>query len=113
MRITDVKLIGEQISGNNDGSALAVGIADGYEYVDGKRTENQICKKVEAVMPNNKFDKFVIKVAGVKHPLTAELIAQNGGSVKVRFKNLTGKFYRTSSGEYALSCTADAVEVVA
>lgn len=113
IRVTDVKLTAEQIAGVNDGSAFAVGIADGYEYVDGKRTENQTHKKVEAVMPNNKYEKILVKVAGVKHPLTAELIAQNGGTVKVRFKNLTGKFYRTSSGEYALSCTADAVEVVA
>lgn len=113
IRVTDIKLNAEQIAGVNDGSAFAVGIADGYEYVDGKRTENQTHKKVEAVMPNNKYEKILVKVAGVKHPLTAELIAQNGGTVKVRFKNLTGKFYRTSSGEYALSCTADAVEVVA
>lgn len=112
MRITDIKLNAEQIAGVNDGSALAVGITDGYEYVDGKRTEKQTHKKVEAVMLNNKYEKILVKVAGVKHSLTAELLAQNGGTVKVKFKNLTGKFYRTSGGEYALSCTADAVEVV-
>lgn len=113
IRITDIKLTAEQLAGVKEGSALAVGITDGYEYVDGKRTENQTHKKVEAVMLNNKYEKIIVKVAGVKHPLTAELIAQSGGAVSVRFKNLTGKFYRTSSGEYALTCVADGVEVVA
>lgn len=113
MRITDIKLTVEQITGTSDGSALAVGIADGFEYVNGKRTENQTHKKVEAVMPNNKYEKVTVKVDGVKNPLTPELIAQGGGTVKVKFKGLTGKFYRTNSGEYALSCTATGVEVVA
>ncbi|MBR5509580.1 MAG: hypothetical protein IKV59_05960 [Lachnospiraceae bacterium] len=113
IRVTDIKLTAEQIAGVNDGSALAVGISDGYEYADGKRTEKQTHKKVEAVMPNNKYEKIMVKVAGEKHPLTAELIAQNGGTVKVKFKNLTGKFYRSNGGDYMLSCTASAVEVVA
>lgn len=113
IRITDIKLTTEQIAGVNDGNALAVGITDGYEFVDGKRTEHQTHKKVEAVMLNNKYEKIIVKVVGIKQSLTAEMIAQSGGTVKVRFKNLTGKFYRTSSGEYALSCTADGVEVAA
>ena len=113
IRITDIKLTAEQIAGTKDGSALAVGISDGYEYVDGKRTENQTHKKIEAVLPNNKYEKVTVKVAGVKNPLTNELIVQKGGTVGIRFVNLQAKFYRTSSGEYALSCTADAVEVVA
>lgn len=112
MKVTDVILTPKQIAGEDDGHALAVGISNGFEYVDGRRTDNQTHKKVEAVMINNKYEKVTVKVAGVKHQLTSELIAQNGGAVKVKFKNLTGKFYRTSSGEYALSCTADGIEVV-
>ena len=69
IKITDIKLTAEQIAGVNDGSGVAVGMTDVYEYVDGKRTENLTHKKVEVVMPNNKYEKIFVKVAGVKHPL--------------------------------------------
>lgn len=113
IKITDIILTAEQIVGSREGVALAVGISEGYQYEDGKRTENITHKKVEIVIPSRKYEKVTVKVQGVKHPLSTELLAQNGGAVKVRFKNLLGKFYRTSSGEYALSCTADGIEVIA
>ncbi len=112
MKVTDIILTEEQIAGTIDGNALALSMTDGYEYSEGKRTDNMTHKKVEAVMIHNKFNKVIVKVKGTKHPLTNELIAQQGGSVKVKFKNLQGKFYRTSSGEYTLTSTADGVEVV-
>ena len=44
--------------------------------------------------------------------ITNDQIQQAGGQVRVIFDNLTGKFYRTNSGEYALSCNADSAEVI-
>lgn len=112
MRITDIALNSEQIAGVIDGVALVMKLSNGYEYVDGKKTDNVTHVKCEAVMVHNKYEKVTVKVKGTKHLITNEMITQQGGSVKVKFKNLQGKFYRTSSGEYALSCSADGMEVV-
>jgi len=112
IRITDITLNSEQIAGVIEGSALVMRMSNGYEYVDGKKTDNVTHVKCEAVMVHNKYEKVTVKVKGIKHPITNEIITQQGGSVKVKFKNLQGKFYRTSSGEYALSCSADGIEVV-
>ena len=44
--------------------------------------------------------------------ITNEEIKKNGGTVKIQFTNLSGRFYRSKSGEYALSVTADGIEVI-
>lgn len=100
-----------QFSGNEDGSGIATGISAGYEYVNGKRTENITHMKVEAVFPMNKYEKVTVKVKDLKLPITAEQLEQAGGQKKVKFKNLTGRFYRTNSGDYMLSASADSLEV--
>ncbi len=112
MRINDVRLLCAQISGNTDGSGILLGTNIGYEYEDGKRTNKQSHIKYETVFPDNAYEKVLVKVPGTKPVVTEEQLAQQSGKLKIRFKNLTGKFYRTNSGEYALSCSADSVEVV-
>ena len=97
MRITDVTLTPMQICGDADGNAMAVEIKDGFEYLDGKKTDNHTHKVVEAVMTKNKYEKLKVKVMNTKTVITNEQIAQQGGSVKVKFKNLTGKFYRKNT----------------
>lgn len=113
MKITDIVLTTEQLCGNNEGTALVLGVSQGYEYRDGKKTEHITHTKVETVFDSNRFEKSNVKVERAKIGLTAEQIAQQGGVVKVKFKNLSGKFYRMNSGEYALSCSADNVEIIA
>lgn len=112
MRITDIKLTTLQIAGNVEGSGILLNMAPGYDYVDGKRTDTQSHIKYEAVFPDNAFEKLLVKVPGIKAVVTGEQLAQQSGKLKVKFKNLTGRFYRTNSGEYALSCSADSVEVI-
>ena len=113
MKVTDVNLTTAQIAGNNDGITIITNVAPGYEYgSDGKRTDKQTHIKYYSVCTDNDFEKIVVKVSGTKEIISKELLAQHNGKVKVKFKNLTGKFYRTSNGEYALSCTADSVEVL-
>lgn len=112
MRITDIRLIILQIAGNNEGSGILLSMAPGYDYVDGKKTDTQSHIKYEAVFPDNAFEKLLIKVPGTKAAITEEQIAQQSGRLKVKFKNLTGKFYRASNGEYLLTCSADSVEVI-
>lgn len=109
MNITNLILLPVQITGNNDATGILLGENPGYDYQNGKRTEIQTHIKYEVVFPENNFEKVIIKVPGTKPVVTSE---QQKGKVKVRFKNLSGKFYRTNSGEYALSCKADGVEVI-
>lgn len=113
LNITNLQLTTQQISGNTTGIGLLLSVADGYEYVNGKATDTISHTKYTAVFADNQYEKLVVKVKGTKPLLTNEQIQQKGGSVKVAFKNLTGRFYRTSSGEYALSASADSVEVQA
>lgn len=111
MKINNLKLTAQQIAGNMDGIGILLNITPGYEYIDGKRTDNQSHTKYEVVFPDNDYDKNIVKVAGIKSIVTEEQLAQQSGKIKVKFKNLSGRFYRTNSGEYALSCSADSVEV--
>lgn len=111
MTITKIKLTATQIAGNTEGSGILLSMAPGYDYVDGKRTDTQSHIKYEAVFPDNAFEKVQVKVPGTKAAITEEQLAQQSGRLKVKFKNLTGKFYRASNGEYLLTCSADSVEV--
>lgn len=112
MRVTDFIVPADQITKTAEPKAIVTDINPGYEYVDGKKTENITCMKLTSVFPENGYEKIVVKVKGTKIPLTKEQIIQQGGKVNVRFKNLTGRFYRTNSGDYALSASADGVEVI-
>lgn len=112
MNITNLILLPVQITGNNDATGILLGQNPGYDYQNGKRTDMQTHVKYEVVFPENNFEKVIVKVPGTKPVMTQEQIEQQKGKVKVRFKNLSGKFYRTNSGEYALSCKADGVEVI-
>lgn len=102
-----------QICGNTAGAVVLLGIADLFEFVDGKPTNNVIGQKLTVVCPDNMYEKLIVKVKGGKPTFTNEQLQQKGGQAKIILKNLTGKFYRTNSGEYALSCSADGWEVSA
>lgn len=106
-------LTATQICGNATGTVILLGIADLMEYVDGKPTNNVIGQKLTVVCPDNNYEKFVVKIKGGKPAITNEQLQQKGGQVKIVLKNLTGKFYRTNSGEYAVSCNADGWELSA
>nr|WP_297763651.1 hypothetical protein [uncultured Butyrivibrio sp.] len=108
----DIQLNINQITGNADGSAIALGITDGVSYADGKPTDEVVCKKVSVVCPDNQYKSVTVKVKDLKIPLTPELLQQSGGQKKVKFKNLTGKFWRNNTGEYILSASADSLEVI-
>lgn len=112
LRITTIILTALQICGNAIGAVILLELAPLYEYVEGKVTQNEIGIKCTVVCIDNQFEKITVKIKGLKPTITNEQIAQKGGQVKVNLKNLTGKFYRTQSGEYALSCSADGMEVV-
>ncbi|MBD5549145.1 MAG: hypothetical protein HDQ97_17455 [Lachnospiraceae bacterium] len=113
MRVSDIILTPKQIFNNSaDETALLLEIRKGYAYENGKATDKVDHHKYDVVIPQNKFDKITVKISG-DALVTNEQIAQKGGSLKVKFKNLTGKFYRMSNGEYGLSATAEGIEVIA
>lgn len=68
--------------------------------------------KVEAVFPMNKYEKVTVKVKDLKLSITVEQLEQAGGQKKVKFKNLTRRFYRVDSGDIRLSASADSMEVM-
>lgn len=111
LNLTKIKLITEQIAGNPDGKGILLEERAGFEYLDGKRTDNQTHIKYQVVFPENDFEKVTVKVPGTKPVINAEQLAQQG-KVNVKFKNLTGKIYRKSNGEYDVSVSADGLEVI-
>lgn len=113
MKITDINLNAMQIAGNADGIGLLIGMTAGFDYVDGKKTANQSHIKYEIVFQDNLYNKEVVKVPGTKPIVTPEQLEQQKGKIKVKFKNLSARFYRTNNGEYALSAKAEGVEVIA
>lgn len=111
MNITKFVLTAEQICNTKDTTAILVAVRAGMEYKDGKATGNSDHYKYDVVLPANQYEKVSVKIKG-DCLITPEQLEQKGGSMKVRFKNLTGKFYRTGTGDYALSATADGLEVI-
>lgn len=111
MNLTKIELTAKQMSGNEEGRAIVTEIAMGNEYKDGKKTDNVTHMVVTAVFPNNSYEKLRVKVLDLKLPLTAEQL-KSQGEKKVKFKNLRGKLYRIGHGDYAVSATADSLEVL-
>lgn len=111
--ILSMSLTATQILGNAVGTAIVLYVGDLPEYIDGKPTGKIIGTLYDIVAIDNSYQKLRIKVKGGKPILTNEQIQQKGGQVKVSFKNLTGKLYFDyKTNDYALSCSADAVEVI-
>ncbi|WP_297430661.1 hypothetical protein [Clostridium sp.] len=83
MNITKIELNNAQISGNADGTGIAIGIAPGYEYSDGKRTDKITHMKLEVVFPDNGYEKINVKIKDLKLTLTVEQLEQHGGKKKL------------------------------
>ena len=112
MDITKVNLFAQQIAGNPVGEGFLISIAPAYYYENNMKTDKISCYKYTVVFDMNDFEKVNVKVKASKPLLTDEQLASQKGKIRVRLKNLTGRFYRTDRGEYALTCSADEVEVV-
>ncbi len=112
MKISDLIVTSKQIFNSTDETALLLTVRDGIAYENGKPTGKVDHHKYDIVIPQNKYDKITVKISG-DILISNEQIAQKGGSLKVKFKNLTGKFYRMSNGDYGFSATAEGLEVIA
>ena len=58
MNILNTILNTLQICGNAEGKSIALSVADGYKYVDGKRTEEISHKRVSAVFSDKSYEKM-------------------------------------------------------
>ena len=110
--ITKLNLTVEQITGNKDGSTLFLSNKAVPIYNGSEKTDQIAYVKYGVVLPDNDYEKINVKVKQLKPLFSDEQMQAQKGKVKVRFKNLTGRFYRTDRGEYALTCSADDVEVI-
>lgn len=111
MLLYKAKVAGEDILRNSTGEATVYKVADVKEFVDGKPTNKVMGLKLYVLSPDEDDSPLAIKVMG-ESKITNDLIRQKGGVVKVRFSHLVGKFYRDNRGEWTLTCSAEAVEVM-
>ena len=96
-----------------DTSALAVGATFYRNYTDGKPSETIAGVRLEVVLPKNRFEKISVKLPGQNHALLPDSFKQGDETFKVSFTpDFEGSFYRTNSGDYALTCKASGVEVL-
>ena len=102
---TNFKFTFSQIANADFG--LAVNASTYTNYVDGKSDGTIAGIRLEVVLPSNRYKKISVKLPGQNPPLSPESFKENGSTYKVTFSpDFEGKFYKTSSGEYALSCKA-------
>lgn len=111
MKPTDITFNFNQLAKADN--AIAVNASTYMNYVDGKSDGTVAGIRVDVVLPNNRFEKINVKLAGQNHAITPDSFKEDGASYKVRFSpDFEGKFYRTTTGDYALSCKASAVEIL-
>lgn len=72
MQITGFWLTAFQIGGNAEGEGFLIGQRPYYEYVDGKKTGNQLGITYDAVFQDNQFEKAAVKVASTQAIVTDE-----------------------------------------
>lgn len=113
MNIFKIILTSEQICGNNEGAAIVLSISPGFQYTNGEKTDVVDHLKFTCIFPDNQYEKMTVKVQDLKCSATAEKVNAAGGQLKVKFKNLSGKLYRSNTGEVLISASADGVEVIA
>lgn len=111
MKPTNIKLSFEQLANGDHG--LVVNASTYMNYINGTSDGTVAGIRLEVVLPNNKFEKISVKLPGTNHAITPDSFKEEGMSYKVKFSpDFEGKFYRTATGDYALSCKATAVDLV-
>lgn len=95
-----------------DNTVIVTAVTKGNIYENGKRTDKYDHHKYHSVLINNGYKNIRVKIPG-DALITNEEIAKNGGSIKVKFKNLTGRYFKMENGELGFTASADGLEVIA
>lgn len=112
MNPSSIKLSYESIANSDYG--IAVNVINYFNYVDGKPSgDTPAGIRVDVVLPNNRYEKISVKLPGLNHVLTPDAFQEPGVSYKVKFSaDFEGRFYRTPSGDYVMTCKASEIEVI-
>ena len=108
LKPSDINFTIEQIAKND--VVLITAVKELWHYDEsGKRTDESDGFRYTVVAPANRFTEFNIKTPTAT--VTQEqLDAAKDGVVKAKVKGFSGRFYRTKTGDYAFTATAEALE---
>lgn len=95
----------------DNANTILLGVAPYYDYVNGKKTDNQLGYKY-TVVEDKTFEKFNVKIASKAPVITQEQIDASKERIKVAFENAIAKPYRTTYGDYDLSVSATGISIL-
>lgn len=91
--------------------ALLLSIKPYNTYENGVRTAKHGGFAYEVVLPNNGYEKIIIRVPDEQTPAVPIDTIDDKNLPKIKPVNFTGKFYQNRNGEYAFSAKASGMEV--
>lgn len=108
IKLADINFTIDQIAKSD--TVLVTALKELYRYDEsGKRTDQLEGYRYTVVAPDNKYAEFDVKTPTAT--VTQEqLDAAKGGVIKAKVKGFSGRFYRTRTGDYAFTATAEALE---
>lgn len=99
MKISQITLNWKQVANADYG--ILIGIRPWFEYVNGEKTDKVLGTQYEVVLPENGYEKLIVKVQG-SPILTEEEIKDADSVIHIGFTGFIGKIYfnrRTSQNE--------------
>lgn len=113
MNIKNIKLTFTQISGGSK-SGILTAVRPNPEYIEGKASGRQLGFKYEVVLPENSYEKVVVKVEKNNVSITPEYFDELNaeGKVWVSFSNdFEAKLYKDNNGNIAITAKADNIQI--
>jgi len=110
MKIENLLFSWEHLSGTRQRGIL-VGFSPTFEFdnENKKRTDKQTGLAYEVVLPNNGYEKVLVKVANTK-PVIKEDELELAETVYCSFTGFKARFYKDfRTGEYKLTASADSI----
>ncbi len=109
MKITELKITKDQVSGN--GPLILVEIREVYDYEGGEKTNRLLGYKYQVIAPMRKYESAFVKVESTAPIITTEELEETDTPILVDFEGFEGKFYKYN-GDYAFSAKAKAIKIV-
>lgn len=80
--------------------------------MDGKRTDEIIGYNYECVLPDNMYEKIVVKIEELIPSIPPETLEEES-SIPISFDGFVGKFRKDfKTNRYILSCKADSINAL-
>lgn len=82
-----------------------------YKFDNGNKTDEIIGYNYECALPDNMYEKIVVKVEEKVPSIASETLEE--GSIPVTFEGFVGKFYKDfKTNSYKLSCKAKSILIL-